>query len=283
MVMKTFTLLSFVLGVAIAVPVQAGYSSQHRNHDSDNRSDRGHRDRDFRDRDGPRVIVYEDANFRGESFTIYPGESIHNLKRASFNRGKTINDQISSVRVIGGASIMLYDHPRMRGQVLRVTSSIRDLEYRRMPDANIPWNDRISSLRVGGDSSRYGRDDSPRQPVAQVNPDRMIKKAYQEVLRRPADPEGLRYYRNLVIDQGWSDRMVRRHLQRSGEYRRESVDRIIRNAYQDVLNRKPDAMGLANYRRLMIKQNWSEQRLRDDLRRSAEYRNRSMAQVTHRR
>jgi hypothetical protein len=111
----------------------------------------------------------------------------------------------------------------------------------------------------------------------------MIKKAYREVLRRPADPEGLRYYSSLVIDQGWSDRMVRRHLQRSVEYRSESVDRIIRRAYQDILNRKPDAIGLANYRRLMINKNWSEQRLRDDLRRSAEYRNRSMAQVSRRR
>ena len=62
-------------------------------------------------RDEPRVIIYEDANFRGGSLTLYPGESIRNLKRARFDNGKLINDQISSVRIVDGASVMLYDHP----------------------------------------------------------------------------------------------------------------------------------------------------------------------------
>ncbi len=267
--MKTLTLLSLVLGVVIAGPVQAGHSSDYRSHD------RGRAAHDYRDRGGPRIIVYEDANFRGESLTLYPGESIRNLKRAGFSGGKIMNDQISSIRVMGGASVLLFDHPGMRGQVLRVTSNIRDLESRRMPDGHVVWNDRISSLRVRG-SDFHRHDDSPRRPVAK-NPEQMIKKAYLEVLQRPVDREGLRYYRGLVIDQGWSDRMVRNHLRRSVEYRSESVDRIIHRAYEDILDRRPDPMGLANYRRLMIRENWSEQRLRDALRRSAWFGHRSLA------
>jgi len=109
------------------------------------------------------------------------------------------------------------------------------------------------------------------------NPDRMISKAYEDVLGRPVDPQGMRYYRGLVIDQGWSERMVRDHLRDSDEYRGETVDRIIRRAYQDVLNREPDPAGMASYRRMMIYENWTERQVRDNMRSSAEYRNRTSA------
>jgi hypothetical protein len=52
------------------------------------------------------------------------------------------------------------------------------------------------------------------------------------------------------------------------------VDLIIRRAYKDVLKREPDPSGMANYRRLMINERWSEQKVRDNLRNSPEYRNR---------
>ncbi len=267
--MKTTILLFLSLGGAMLLPLRADHSdrNEHENY-------RGHSDRrDHFDRQGPRVIIYEDANFRGESITLYLGERMDNLKRVRFDRGMIINDQISSVRVLGGATVLLYDHPYMRGQVLRVTEDIRNLDHRMMPDTHIPWNDRVSSLRVGG-SGYHGSDHSDGPPVIK-NPDRMIKKAYREVLDRPADPKGLRYYRGLVIDQGWSDRMVRNHLRDSDEYRGETVDRIIRRAYRDILNRDPDPSGLATYRSLMNRRNWTERQVRDQLRNSAEYRNQS--------
>jgi len=272
--MKTNFLLLLVLGLAPACEVQTSYSDldeiSFRDDYSDRRGDSDSRDR--YDRGGPRVIVYEDANFRGQSLTIYLRERLDNLKRVSFDQGMSANDQISSVRVLGGATVMLYDHPYMRGQVLRVTEDIRNLDHRMMPDLQIPWNDRISSLRVSGRDSHSPR--NSHRPPAVENPDRVIKKAYQDVLDRPADPNGLRYYRGLVIDQGWSDRMVRKHLRDSDEFRGESVDRIIRRAYQDVLNREPDPSGMANYRRLIIQERWSERQVRDNMRNSPEYRNR---------
>ena len=47
---------------------------------------------------------------------------------------------------------------------------------------------------------------------------------------------------------------------------------IVTRAYQDVLERDPDPSGMRTYRSRIIDDGWSEQQVRDDLRRSPEYR-----------
>ena len=135
--MKTTSYFSAVLALVMTV---SGYS----------REGHGHRDQ-------PRVIIYEDANFRGGSLTLYPGESIRNLKQVRFDNGKLINDQISSVLIVGDVSVMFYDHPFMRGQVMRASTQVRNLDHRSMLDTRIVWNDRISSLRVTGERRRVSQ------------------------------------------------------------------------------------------------------------------------------
>lgn len=226
-----------------------------------------HAQRGNYDREEPRVIVYENADFRGGSLALYPGDRIDNLNDARFSNGKLVNDQISSVRVLGGASIMLFDDYDMNGQVLHASEDIRNFARRAQPDSPHMWNDRISSLRVI--KEKRG---SAEGGIIRENPEEMIRKSYQDVLGRAADPDGLDYYRGLVLDQGWTERMVRRHMQESDEYRHGVVDRMIGRAYQDVLKRDPDPAGLANYRRLIIERDWSDRQLREDLRKSSEYR-----------
>lgn len=51
-----------------------------------------------------------------------------------------------------------------------------------------------------------------------------------------------------------------------------NVDRTIRRAYQDMLNREPDQAGLREYRRRMLDDGWGEAEVREALRRSPEYR-----------
>lgn len=218
----------------------------------------------------PRVIIYEDADFRGGALVLYPGERLADLRRLQFDNGKRVNDRISSVRVEGGASILLFDDYDFQGQVLRTTSDIRNFAYRPMPDLNLPWNDRVSSLMV---TAPHDRNMEPPRPT----PDAMIKAAYQEVLGRKFDPEGLAYYRGLVIDQGWTDRMVREHMRLSDEYRLKRIDPMIQRAYRDILGRDPDPEGLVAYRRIMLDRDWTEQQLRDSLRHSPEYRDRQVA------
>lgn len=223
-----------------------------------------HRDND-RNRNEPCVIIYQQADFRGSFLVLYPGDAIDNLSGKNYPDGGGMNDTISSVRVEGGAVVTVYEQARYRGAVMRLTESVRDLTARRLPDnPQLSWNDRISSLRVEGGRSRH---DGERAADA----DGVIKRAYQDLLGRAPDAAGLRYYHGVMIDQGWTERMVRDHIRRGNEYRQEGVDRIIRRTYQDLLGRDPDETGLRNYRRQMIDHDWSEVEVRDNIRRSQEY------------
>jgi len=108
--------------------------------------------------------------------------------------------------------------------------------------------------------------------------DREIKKVFDDVLdREPTDRE-LRRYRELMEDDDWSTKDIRDDLRRrqSSSARRstsrEDPDRIVRRAYQDILGREADASGLRNYRRRITEDDWSEDDVRDALRRSPEFR-----------
>lgn len=219
----------------------------------------------WRDRDrerGPRVIVYQDADYRGEALVLYPGGALENLSDLSFEKGGKLNDRISSIRVEGGAEIYVYADARFRGHVMRLTESARNLTGRLLPGSgSASWNDRISSLRV-----EVRRRDEPRE-----EPDVVIKRAYLDLLSRGPDPGGQRTYRSLMIDQGWTERMVRDHIRHSDEFRREGADRIIRRAYLDVLGREPDPTGLKHHRQNLLEKDWTEGDVRDDLRRSDEF------------
>jgi TorA maturation chaperone TorD len=110
-----------------------------------------------------------------------------------------------------------------------------------------------------------------------LNPETIIRRAYQDILGRDPDPEGMRTYRSDILDRGWSEQDVREALRNSPEYssgavRTSSADRIIRRAYQDILRRDPDPEGLNTYRRDIIERGWDEQDVRQALRRSEERR-----------
>ena len=225
---------------------------------------------DWPDREhGPRVILFEHAGYRGGALVIYPGDVIENLSGAHFDSGRAANDAVSSIKVEGGATIVVYADADFRGPALRLTENVRDLSERFLPGGGgASWNDRISSLRVEG-----GRERRP-PPVEnrRVDSDVIIKRSFQDVLLREPGEADYRQYRSYLIDQGWTEAMLRDQLRQSEEYRRDAVDRIIRRAYHDILGREPDPTGLRSYHRLMLEKNWGENELRDDLRRSAEYR-----------
>lgn len=260
-----FRLLPCLLAlVSVPLLAQPGdpYRRDERNprDDRDRREDRGRPD----DRGRARIILYEHADYRGDYFILYPGDEIGNFDGGTFAGGRRLNDRVSSIRVEGDAELFVYADARYRGQVMRVTGDIRDLAARATSDSRVNWNDRISSVRATRDQRR-----GPDRPV---DYDLVVRRAYEDVLGRPVDPEGLRNYRSLMIDQGWTERMVRDHLRNSAEYRSSGIDKIVTRAYQDLLGRDPDPAGLAGYRRLMLERNWTEQELRDAIRQSAEYR-----------
>ena len=114
-------------------------------------------------------------------------------------------------------------------------------------------------------------------PVAAEAPDKAIRQAFEDVLRREPSDRELRRYRDLMNDEHWTERDVRDDLRRRSDYQRNSQrkfqdpDRLVRRAYQDILDREPDAEGLRLYRSRMVDQDWTEQDVREALRKSPEY------------
>jgi TorA maturation chaperone TorD len=125
-------------------------------------------------------------------------------------------------------------------------------------------------LRDRTDYRAYRGDTSTR-------PNAVIRRAYQDILGRDPDAEGLQHYRRRMADEGWTEQDIREALRKSPEYattagQTASADRIVRRAYQEILNREPDPEGFQNYRRLIIEDGWDEHDVRQALRRSTERR-----------
>jgi hypothetical protein len=99
------------------------------------------------DNRGDRVCVYEHSRYEGWSQCFGPGEEIADLKSR--------NNKISSIRVFGRANASLFADTNYRGYELRVSNDIADLNTYvvQQPIGNFPanWNDKVESLRVGGD------------------------------------------------------------------------------------------------------------------------------------
>jgi TorA maturation chaperone TorD len=113
--------------------------------------------------------------------------------------------------------------------------------------------------------------------------DRIITRAYQDVLKREPDPSGLDTYRRAILEDGWDAQDVRQALRRSDEGRgqrgvgpgalsQDPVTQAVRNAYLAVLDREPDAAGLRDYGARVVQDNWSQADIERALRDSPEYR-----------
>jgi len=150
-----------------------------------------------------------------------------------------------------------------------------ELRRYRVPMNEYGWSEADVRRDLGSrtDYQRYGR-------VRNLQPNAIVTRAYQDILGRDPDTEGLRSYRSKIVNEGWTEQDVREALRRSDEYgatgatdfRTASADRIIRRAYQDILRREPDASGLESYRRNILENGWDEQDVRQALRRSTERR-----------
>ena len=108
--------------------------------------------------------------------------------------------------------------------------------------------------------------------------DRIIRQAYDEILRQVPDEEGLRYYRNRMTDYGWTEHDVRADLERRGAYGRHETqmtrwqaERIVRRAYLDILGREPDP-GAEGWVEKVLRDRWTEEDVVRALRESEEYR-----------
>ncbi|MBI2512050.1 MAG: hypothetical protein HYV96_08725 [Opitutae bacterium] len=230
------------------------------------------------DHRGPRVVLFEHPNFQGGAIVLRPGEAIDNLARVNFDDGRRANDRITSILVEGGADVTVYTDAYFRGDALRVTDDLRDLS--RGDHRVIRFNDRISSIRVDfrrGPERPPGRghdDDRDHDRPPRIDPDKIVRRAYQDILEREPDESGLRHFRSMIVDRGWSEKQVRDSLRASDEYRVTYMTARLNRVYREVLGRDVDPRGFEHYRNKIIEHDWSDDDIRRDLRNSEEYRNR---------
>lgn len=232
------------------------------------------------DRRGARVVLFGHPNFQGGAIALYPGQSAENLARWDFDDGRRSNDRITSIRIEGDAEVMVYTDANFRGEALRVTNDIRDLS--RGDNRFVRFNDRISSIRVEArrapDRPPTGGNHGGNRPPS-FEPEKIIRRAYQDILAREPDESGLRHFRSMMIDRGWTEKQVRDSLRASDEYRVTYMTRRLNAVFQDVLGRDVDPRGFEHYRNKIIEHNWSDDDIRRDLRNSDEYRRRPRTQA----
>jgi hypothetical protein len=215
------------------------------------------------------ACFYEDVNFGGDFFCVRTGGRLDTMPSG-------MNDRISSIRTFGSAEAQVYRNSSLGGGSARFSDDAEDL---RQED----WNDQISSVQVR--SGPHADRDGAYADRSFRNATRIVRRAYRDILDRQPDAEGLRHYRSRVIDDGWTEAQVRQDLRNSPEYRdettangqlgltRASAENVVRRAYRAVLNREPDPAS-EGYVEHVLRDGWTQRDVEQDLRRSAEYRNR---------
>lgn len=231
---------------------------------------------DFSRGRGPRVILYEHPNFQGGAIVLRVGEAVENFARWDFDNGRRANDRVSSIRVEGGAEAIVFTDAHFRGEALHVTDDIRDL---RRGDRRGPrFDDAISSARVSLERDPHpgpGRPSPARPhtpPGRDLDFEKVIHRAFQDVLERDPTDGDLRHYRSLMIERGWNEQQVRANLRTTEEYRVPVMTRRLNRIYRELLARDVDPRGFDHYRNKIIEHGWSDDDIRRDIRNSAEYR-----------
>ncbi len=157
----------------------------------------------------------------------------------------------------------------------------RELSYysRKMEDERWSESDLRDELRRDRREVREERRDDRRERRDSRDVERVVRRAYQDILDREPDGPGLRLYRSRMIDDDWSENDVREALRKSPEYReknrmtRQKAEDIVARAYRAVLRREPDSGSRGSVDRVLYDK-WSQSDVERELRKSPEYRGR---------
>jgi Protein of unknown function (DUF3011)/Peptidase inhibitor family I36 len=86
------------------------------------------------------ACFFKNVNFTGEYFCSERGSNIPQVR---------LDDEISSIQILGHATVTIYKDPRFSGPQATTDRSIPDLHHWRMPNnPNLNWDNRISSARI---------------------------------------------------------------------------------------------------------------------------------------
>jgi len=138
------------------------------------------------------VIIYRHAGFKGNNIFIPSGRDIWDLRSDGFN------DEISSIEVVGGATVIVYEHKNYSGASARVSRSIADLARFDVGVRGGNWNDRISSLKVFGGHGYDDRDD--------ITDENIICMFFESHRRNSPTLKGY-IGKHHKIERNWNDRV----------------------------------------------------------------------------
>lgn len=217
------------------------------------------------------LTAYENARYRGAQFQLARGSP--DLSAISLGQNPKLNwaRAISSLRatpLVSGARTFVEWSRRDADAAIR--SAYRDL-FGRDPD-NVGLTNYRKRLLDSGWTETQLRDDI-RRSSEYKNRDlnAIARNAYREILGRDPDASGLAAY-TRSLGRGMSDSELRAELRRSPEGMNRAARETVTKIYREILRREPDPAGLANYTKMILERGWDEDRLRDALRRSPEYR-----------
>jgi len=115
---------------------------------------------------------------------------------------------------------------------------------------------------------------SPARAISSTEATRVITAAYEDLLGRKPDPQGLSDFRINMVEKGWDEADVRRKIRQSAEFKEKEAKDIVTAAYQDLLGRKPDKEGLRNFTQKILNEKWDDKAVRKALRNSEEFQKR---------
>jgi len=117
-------------------------------------------------REAERVCVYQNNFYGGWEQCYGPGQQIPDLG------GR--NNQISSIRVYGGAHVTVFTDKDYKGGSMQISSDMNDLAQVRMSGSALSgtWNDRIKSLSVNASAFAVRNDVPPPVPPRYDDRDR---------------------------------------------------------------------------------------------------------------
>jgi hypothetical protein len=217
------------------------------------------------------LLMYERPGFSGAMATLTRDAADLNALSLGDRRATTWDRRISSLRVepvLPAAPGFIQWERRDAERAVR--AAYRDL-LGRDPDERglIDYRDRLVSRGWTEDQLRDAVRHGSEYRSRDVNA--ILRRVYRDVLRREPDPAGSGKY-GRALQNGMSESELRAELLRSREYVELNARESVTRAYREILRREPDSAGFAIYLKRMIEQGWDENRVRDALRQSDEYR-----------
>jgi hypothetical protein len=178
---------------------------------------------------GVRLIVFAAAGYGMDSFEVTEDiDDLSKLPQGVSGRG-TWDNSISSLRVERGShGDGAWSGNRPGGQrppprsmeepEVVIKRLVKEVLGREATDADI----RVYRRRIIDDNWNADmiRADLQRSREYRLKgADVIIRRAYQDLLNRDPDPQGLEHYRSMIIDEGWTERRLRDAIRSGQEYK----------------------------------------------------------------